>query len=175
MNCSGLHSQETAVDEARVLTLLTHQSSNPRALSLCSRPVSFTLRLLAGVVLGGSSCQAGSRLGPEGLGVGRNNVSFAHLVFSSLPPCLSQASPSFPTTDSLPGVWLGHLLPRAFLLGIISLARPRLLPTPLSRHVCQPAGVRFTGWRSLAGLSELVLGSLTCSLSPPHLGWTWGV
>lgn len=52
MSCSGLQSQETAVDEARLLTLLTQQSLNPRALSLCSRPVSFTLLRLAGVVLG---------------------------------------------------------------------------------------------------------------------------
>lgn len=63
--------------------------------------------------------------------------------------CLSQGLTFLPyRRDGPPGSWVGHLLPRAFLPGIISQAGPRPFPVPLTRHVCKPAGVRFKRWRS---------------------------
>lgn len=168
MSCSGLQGQEMVIDEAGVLTLLTHQSSNPRTLSLCSRPVSFTLRLLTGVVLG----VAAARLALDMVLRGWEEwcVLCTPRSFQSPPPPAS----SFTGFTFLP---YRRLFAMSIPAGNYFSGQVTATPHP-SLKACLSAcrgAVHWVEKSEVAGLSELVPGSLTCSLSPPHLGWTWGV
>lgn len=175
MSCSGLHSQEEVVDEdCRIKPRsLSARPPDPPELEptrsgfdvpglSASHPGCWQVLVLE-ITAGRLALDLVLR-GWEGWSVLSTPSSFH--CFSRL----SQGLTFLPyRRDCLLGSWAGHLLLRAFLPGIISQAGPWPFPIQLTRHVCQPKGVRFKRWRSQRRLAcgNWSQGPPTCPLSPP--------